>query len=102
MNISIIIRLIPSGHFSRSLILIGQNTVSAGLPGEVSTIRSTHNENGSSLARVVVKGNQKLIIKIAQQLAWLTAVFRAPQYGQTSYSEVAFNQINKTAGRDWK
>ena len=102
MNISIIIRLILSGHSSRLLILIVQNTVSAGLPGEVSSIRSTHSENGSSLARFVVRGNQKLIIKVAQQLAWLTAIFRAPQYGQTSYSEVAFNQINKTAGRVWK
>ena len=78
------------------------NTVSAGLPGEVSTVRSDNNENGSSSTRVVVKGGLELIIKVAQQLAWLTAVFRKPQYGQTSYSEVAFNQINDTAGRFWK
>ena len=74
-----------------------QYTVSVGLPGEVSTVRSAHSENGSSLVRVLVKGNQELIIKVAQQLAWLTAVFRKPHYGQTSYSEVVFNEINKDA-----
>ena len=97
-------RLVLSKRTSCSLILTAQNTVSANLPGEVnmSPMRSAQSENGSSLARVVVKGNQELIIKVAQQLAWLTAVFRKPQSGQTSYSEVAFNQINEDAGKPWK
>ena len=70
-----------------------------GLPGGVTTtrMRSTESNDVSSLARVNVKGSRELIISIAQQLAWLTAVFRKPHYGQTSYSEVVFNGINKDA-----
>ena len=60
-------------------------------------MRSTESKNGPYPARINVKGSRKLIISVAQQLAWLTAVFREPHYGQTSYSEVVFNELNKDA-----
>ena len=60
-------------------------------------MQSTEKEDVSSSARVNVKGSRGLIISVAQQLAWLTAVFRKPHYGQTSHSEIVFNELNKDA-----
>ena len=69
------------------------------LPGGVTItrLRSTESKNGPSPARVNVKGNRELIISVAQQLTWLTAVFRKPPDGQASYSVVVFKQISKDA-----
>ena len=58
-------------------------------------MQSTESQDVSSSARVIVKGSRELIICVAQQLAWLTAVFRKPHYGQTSYSEIEFNASNR-------
>ena len=66
----------------------------------ISRIYSTKSKN--SLARVHVMGKRELIISVAQQFAWLTAVFRKPHYGQTSYSEVVFKEITKDARDGWK
>lgn len=68
-------------------------------PGEVTIrrMRSTESDDVSSSARVDVHGSRELLISVAQQFAWLAAVFRKPQYGQTSYSEVVFNESNKDA-----
>ena len=41
---------------------------------------------------VYVKGSLNELVETAQQLAWLSAIFRVPRYGQVSYSEVTCEQ----------
>ena len=73
--------------------------IKEGLSDKITTtrMRSTESEDLSSSARVNVKAKREIIISVAQQLAWLTAVFRKPHYGQTSYSKVVLNELNKSA-----
>ena len=44
------------------------------------------------MASISVNGSLKELIEVAQQLAWITASFRIPQYGQVSYSEISFER----------
>ena len=48
------------------------------------------------MARFEVIGDTKTLISCAEQLTWLTAIFRVPVYGQVSYSTVSFT--SKTNG----
>ena len=39
-----------------------------------------------------VRGSVKVLVEVAQQLAWLSASFRSPREGQVSYSEIIFKE----------
>lgn len=46
----------------------------------------------SEFAIVSASGSRRYIIHIAQQLAWISAVFRVPRDGELSYSDVVFEK----------
>ncbi len=49
--------------------------------------RVTANLHSKTEASFLLSGSLEQIIVVAQQLAWITASFRVPFYGQVSYSE---------------
>lgn len=51
-----------------------------------------HSPIKDEFAIVRASGSQKDLIHIAQQLAWISAVFRVPKYGDLTYSDVVFEK----------